>query len=288
MKSLLFGIGVAIAAVAAAVAAASAVWVFWDAYKASDLESFKALVGGFGGAFFAYLFVRFGDALKKVYDRKEKNHSTVVRLQHYFNDCLNTTADNLFIADDCIKIFDEKRLQTGEHPIYMNVFHSYPVDREILIGLTNIDFLNEVFTLNVELNKLNDSLATVDRAYGQIRDAFIAKHIGDPDYVNNARLTRERCAEVKGFLLQTKQDLIRLFAVANLLLKDPPFLVRVIRALTKTRYPRNFKSSLEREMVRVAAEIEAIGRQSAERIAAARSSVAQQPVAADAPQAARR
>ena len=60
MKSVLFGIGVAIVAVAAAIAATSFTWVFWDAWKAYDLEAFRALVGAFAGAFFAYLFVRFG------------------------------------------------------------------------------------------------------------------------------------------------------------------------------------------------------------------------------------
>ena len=282
MKSLLFGIGVAIVAVAAAIAATSVTWVFWDAWKASDLEAFKALVGAFGGAFFAFLFVRFGDGLKKIYDRKEKNHSTIVRLQHYFNDFLNITGDNLFIADDCIRVFEEKSLQAGHRVIYMNVFHSYPVDRETLVGLTNVEFLNEVYSLNVDLNKLNASLAAVDRAYGHARDAFVATHLDLLSYIDNARRTRDRCAEMRGFLLRTRHDLIRLLAMANLLAKDPPFLARVIRALTKTSYPRSLKSSLDAEISRVTADMDDIAKQSAQRVAAARSSVAQQSVAADA------
>ncbi len=288
MKPTLFGIGIAIVSLVVGILAASAVWIFWDAWKAADRDAFRALVGAFAGAFFAYLFVRFADGFKKVYDRKEKNHTSLVRLQHYFNDCLSITSDNLFIADDCVKVFNEQRLRSGELSIYMNVFHPYPIDRELVIGLTNVRFVNEVYSLNVEFSKLNDSLATVDRAYSQVRDAFVAKHVDAAVYILNARRTRERCAELKGYLLQTKQELIRLFAVTNLLLKDPPFLVRVIRSLTQTTYPPDFEVALAPEVLRVTSEMEGIGRASAKRIQEAQISVAQPSSAADAAQAPRR
>ncbi|HVS27669.1 MAG TPA: hypothetical protein VHE58_10340 [Burkholderiales bacterium] len=288
MKSALFGIGIVVVSFVAAIVAASAAWVFWDAWKASDRDAFRALVGAFSGAFFAYVFVRFADGFKKVYDRKEKNHTALVRLQHYINDCLNITSDNLFIADDCVKVFNEQRLQAGELSIYMNVFHEYPIDRELLIGLTNIKFLNEVYSLNVEFSKLNDSMATVDRAYAQVRDAFVAKHFDEAVYLLNARRTRERCVELRGYLLQTKQELIRLFAVTNLLLRDPPFLVRVIRSLTQTAYPKDFDAALGPEVARVTSEMEGIAQASAQRILAAQNSVAQPPGAADAAKAPRR
>lgn len=288
MKSALFGIGIAIVSLVAAILAASATWVFWDAWKAADRDAFRALVGAFAGAFFAYLFVRFADGFKKIYDRKEKNHSSLVRLQHYFNDCLNITGDNLFIAEDCIKVFNEQQLQASKLSIYMNVFHPYPIDRELLLGLTNVSFMNEVYSLNVEFNKLNDSLATVDRAYAKVRDAFVAKQVDAAVYLLNARRTRERCAELRGHLLQTKQELIRLFAIINLLLEDPPFLVRVIRSLARTTYPKDFEAALAPEVLRVTSEMEGIARASAKRILEAQNSVAQPSGASDAAQPPRR
>lgn len=286
MKSVLFAVGIAIVALAAAIAAGSASWVFWDAWKASDLESFRALVGAFAGAFFAYLFVRFGDGLKKIYDRREKNHTTLVRLQHYLNDCLNTASDNIFIADECMGVFDEKRLQGNEHPIFMNVFHQFPIDRELVIGLTNLKFVNDVYSLNVDLRKMNDSMATVDRAYSQIRDAFVAKQISSADYILNARHTRQRSIQLKAFLVQLKQDLIRLFATTNILLRDPPFLVRVVRFAAETRFPKDFDTALGKEIVKVSVEMEGIAQESAKRIREAEHA-AQQSSAADAVQAPR-
>ena len=266
MKSILFGLGVAIVAIVAAIAASSATWVFWDAWKATDLKAFHALVGAFAGAFFAYLFFRFGDAMKKLYDRKEKNHTSLVRLQHHFNDCLSTTSDNLFVADNCISIFTDERFKSGNHPIYMNVFHPYKIDTELLIGLTNIDLINEISSLNDGLKKTNESLATIDRAYSQIRDAFISKTISESDYLENARQTRDRCIQIRPFLIQMKEDIVRLFAVTTLLTKNPPFFIRVTLALVRTKYPKKFEALLKRETAEVKAGMEAIANASEQRI----------------------
>lgn len=266
MRALLFICGVAIAALAAAILGGSASWLFWDAWKSSDLEAFRALVGGFSGGFFAYLFVRFGDALKKIYDRKELNHTTLVKLQHYFNDCLNTTSDNLFIAKDCEGVFSDARRSSNEVPIYMNSFHQYPINRDLVANLTNVDFLNEVYSLNVSLHKMNDSLATIDRGYAQLRDSLLAKNVDSETYKLNAWRYKDRCVEIQGFLLQLKGDLIRLFAASNLLLGDRPFFVRVLHASVRTSYKKGFATKLEQERQRVAVEMEAIAEKSAERI----------------------
>ena len=266
MKAALFSVGIAIVVAIVAIAATSATWVFWEVWKGTDRDAFRAMMGAFSGAFFAFLFLRLGDGLKRVYERKEKHHTALVRLQHYFNDCLNTTGDNLFIADACVRVFDETRLQTGDRPIFMNQFQQYAIDRELPVGLTNVEFLNEVYTLNVELRKLNDSLATVDRAYAQVRGAFLAKKLELPDYLANARLTRSRSLEMREFLIETKNDLIRLFATSNLLLKDAPFLGIVIRALVKSSYSKDFKERLAEETSRVSLEIDGLAKESSGRI----------------------
>lgn len=168
MKSIFFAIGGVIVAISAAIVAGSVTWLFWDAWKSTDLEAYRAIVGAFSGAFFAYLFVRFGDALKKVYDRKEKNHSALVRLQHLFNDCLNTTSDNVFVADGCVSVFTDARMSSEGVPIYMNSFNQYQINTDLVVQLTNIEFLNDVFSLNVKLRKMNSSLETLDRSYSHM------------------------------------------------------------------------------------------------------------------------
>ena len=89
--------------------------------------------------------------------------------------------------------------------------------------------------------------------------------------------------EVREFLLQTKTDLIRLFASANLLAKDAPFLVRVIGALTKSSYSSGFKADLAAEIQKVSAGIDAGAKNSRLRIEGVQARVAQPRAAADAP-----
>ena len=266
MKSLLFTIGLTIVAVAVVIAASSVTWLFWDAWKATDIVAFRVIVGAFAGAFFAFLFVRFGDGLKKVYDRKESNHTALIKLQHYINDCLNTTGDNIFIVDNCASVFTDSRLASEETPIYMSSFHQYLINRELVTHLTNVDFLNEVYSVNVTLYKMNATLATIDRSYSQLRDAYLAKNVDIPTYKLNARRYRDQCTEIKAFLLQLKGDLIRLFAITGLLLKDRPFFVRVVLVLVRTTYPKDFEARVQIEQKRVTAEIEAIAEASAQKI----------------------
>jgi hypothetical protein len=133
---------------------------FWEAWRGADRDVFKALLGGFSGAFFAFTFVRMADWLKRLADRLEKDHSAVIahtalperlfrdhRGQHF--------CDRRFFA-----IVSEERLNSGIAPVYMNRFKQYPIDRDVLIDLSNVEFVNEIYWFNGSLRKLNDDLAT--------------------------------------------------------------------------------------------------------------------------------
>ena len=200
MQRILIGLGVIFVAAIAVIAVVSATWIFWEAWHGSDHEAFRALVGAFSGAFFAFLFLRFAEAGKRIFERKEKNYNTLVRLQHYVNDCLNITGDNIFVIDDFHRCFSEDRLDRGELAVFINRFQQYPIDPELVIGLTNLQFANELYTLHVELRKMNDSLATLDRSYEQVMDAFISKKIDNATYVVNVKTSRNRYREIREFL----------------------------------------------------------------------------------------
>lgn len=270
LKRLFYILGLVVIFGVVTLTTTSAAWIFWDSWKNSDVEAYRALLGGFVGAFFAYIFVRLGDALNKIYDRKAKNHTSLVRLQHYFNDCLNTTSDNIFIADDCIRIFSESNLNSGS-PVFMNVFHEYPIDNELIVTLTNIDLINELASIRASIIKMNSSLASIDRAYSQIRSAFISQNMPRADYIHNARSTRLRCVEIKPFLEQISEELIRLYAVINILLKRPPFLIWVNGYLTRTSYPKDMTKELLTELPMVQKGIEDNASKSKERIARAKA-----------------
>jgi hypothetical protein len=282
-RELLFALSVVLAAAIVAMATASFAWVVWDAFRETDQESFRALVGAFAGALFAFLFVRLGEGMMRVYERKEKHHNAVVRLMHYFNECLNITGDNIYVVDTALDVFSEERFTSPELPILFNQFLQYPIDRELVLGLTNLDFANEVFSLNIDLRKLNDSMATIDRSYGEIKEALISKNIDRNIYVGNVRHSRPRYFEVKEFLLGLKETIIKLMATANLLSRDAPFMVRAIRGLSRSKYSKDFGSLREKEIKKVTSEIEANADSSRAKIEQIKQRVAQQRTPGDGP-----
>src|SRR5689334_17309051 len=110
MDRILFAIGIIAVSVIAAVGVASGTWIFWDVWKSGDRDVYKALIGGFAGAFFAFLFVRLGEGLKRLLERQERNHSSLVKAEHYLNYCLSITGDNIFIIEDFATVLSEKHL----------------------------------------------------------------------------------------------------------------------------------------------------------------------------------
>ncbi len=88
------------------------------------------------------------------------------------------------------------------------------------------------------------------------------------------RRTRDRCIQVRPFLKQINEDLVRLFAITNLLMKNPPFLLRVTQALIRTKYPKEFEKLLECETAEVKAGMAAIAEASGQRIREAEASAA--------------
>lgn len=266
MQAILFAVGIALVSIAAAIAVGSATWLFWDAWKSSDLESFRALVGGFSGAFFAYLFVRFGDALKKIYDRKELNHTTLIKLQHYLNDCLGIASDNIFIIEECRRTFDDSKRNTFEVPIFTNSFQKFRIDRDIILHLTNVDFMNDAYSFNVGLAKMNDSMTTVESGYAQMREALIAKNIEPPTYKENAWQYRDRCIELQAFLKQLQGETVELLATSRILAREHPFFTRVLQLLVRTSYPKNFHTRLAAEIKSIEVEVDAEKKAGTERI----------------------
>ncbi len=258
-----YAISVVLLAIILAVAAGSASWIFWEAWRSSDREVFRALLGGFSGAFFAFVFVRIGEGLKRLYERQAKNHSSLIMAEHYLNNCLNVTGDNVFVAEDFLELISEERLVSGNLPFYMNTFSRYEIDRDLLLGLTNIDFINELYSLNSSLRKLNDSLAATDRANEQLRAALLTKPAEFHDsYVENMRRQRQRYVELRAFLIQASEDIIDAIGAGRVQLKSPPFFVWLLHLLVRKTYSRRFKRNVKPEIVALRQEIEEVAKAS--------------------------
>jgi hypothetical protein len=236
-------------------------------YSLIEPEVFRAMISAFMGAFFAFMFVRFGEFLKKIHDRQEANDNALIKLQYHFNFCLNTTSDNIFIVNKIVdEIFTEANLASSEPPINSNIFYQYPINWDTAANLTNVEYLQEISAFNANLHKMNESLQTIDRGYSQIRDAFFGEVIDISTYKINARIHRDKCEEMRGFLIDINDDIIKLISLNNLQLNDRPFIIQVVRILVRSSYHSDFSVRLPLEQERVKAEIAKFAEASAEKI----------------------
>ena len=76
----------------------AATYAFFSVAFGDRVERSDAVFGAFLGAFFAFLFVHVGEALTKLYDRAVRNHTGLVRLEHYLNESIDLLAENITVA----------------------------------------------------------------------------------------------------------------------------------------------------------------------------------------------
>lgn len=113
----------------------------------------EALFSAFGGAFFAYVFVRIGDLFNRLSKREKLNLDTVVEQQYVLNDHLNRIDLNIKIADALIEL-----VSMQSNVIYTMRFKPIPVDKSRLQDMKNLDFINDMFSYYVDIEKINDGL----------------------------------------------------------------------------------------------------------------------------------
>jgi hypothetical protein len=245
---------------------ATAGFVFFKALFGSDVGIKKDFTAAFMGAFFAFLFVRLGEGLTLIYKRKAINRNAMVRLQHHFNDCLNVLNDNIFVIDDFLRIFAGYSASQQTQIMFANKFQMIPIEKTLVVDLSNLDFINEMSTLHVDIRKLNDSMDTVNRMIEGPKEAFMNGRITHDIYAANIDNQRPRMAQLKKFLQATMDDIIKALASSNLLLKDKPILSTIMQLSSPIHYSSSHKKRLPDEIEKIGKEIKAVGQESEERI----------------------
>ena len=239
---------------------------FNQLFVKTDLEFANKMIGAFAGAFFAFLFVRIGDALTRLYDRQKKNYNGLVRLEYLCNEYLNQISDNVFVIDDFSKIATES-MAKNEPFVYMNTLHEFIIPKDLLLDLANIDLINEVFSFYADTEKMNHSIATVNRFYSEIKDAFIQQKIDYATYKTNMTIGLAKMAELRKFLLGLDQETKTMAAMTRLLSKDKPFLTYLIHLSSREYLSKGIKNKVPGEVKKLEAEIEATKTKSAAEIA---------------------
>lgn len=243
-----------------------AFFLFDKVFIKQDQNYLTNTISAFLGAFIAFIFIRFTEFLDKLFKRKTKHRDALISLEKLGNEYLNTISDNIFIIDEFTKIANEK---SGQLPpfIYFNELHEFKYDKTIIKGLTNLEIINDQFSFEASVEKMNSSLRSTNRFYITIRDALVSGNIDPQTYFQNVSNLIEKLLELKAFLKNLENENLDLMTKVRILIHDEEsFYTRVLRRILKKELTYDQKMRIPGERKKLEEEIKQTEEQSRARI----------------------
>ncbi len=182
----------------------------------------------FAGAFFAFLFLRLAEFLSKLYQRQVKHYNSLVILETQLNEIGGIIHDNLYILPNFIRV-----IKSGD--VYFNNLRPIPIDKTHYENLYDLTILNELFTYNYQVRKLNDDMETASVGYQDIKNALIQKNITHQDYIVNANILAENLKQIEMFLSDLEERTVKLLARIRVQMKyDKPLGTRIMSVFIRS------------------------------------------------------
>ena len=204
----------------------------------------------FAGAFFAFFFLRLAEFFSRVYSRQVKHYNSLVILETQLNELGGIIHDNIYL----IPYFRDAIL-SGK--IYFSKLRQMPIDRSHYENLHDIDLINDLFTFNYQLRKLNDDIDALGDGYSDIKNAFIQHHIDKNDYLINAQISAQHLTTLEMFLSDMEKRTVQLIAKVRLMSKrDVPLGTKIARLFIHTSGTKLKKGDIDKEAKKLLAEIE--------------------------------
>lgn len=231
--------------------------IFESLFIEPDDKFISNASSAFLGAFFAFLFVRIADFFKAYADRVAKGYDTLVKLQYMFNSLMSAVDDNIYVIEYFEGIYSKniESVSPSVPFVWANRLGQAPLFGELLPDLLNADLANELFSLNTEIRKLNDSCESTNLGYKEAKDAFIAKNIETSAYIDNLTMLHERLLEIKPFHNRAIDDSIHALAAIRVLLRKKPLITYVLRKIAMSRYSEHFEKNRASEKLVLEDEI---------------------------------
>ena len=238
---------------------------FWspDSKPAATFES------AFWGAFLAFIFVRTGEALNRLYEASRFSRKALGQIQFLLNEAMSIGSDNLYKLDDWNRFIEAARhsRQRQSVPVWGNRLTPIPSTKAFLIDVMSIGLVNELFLLESSIRKLNDSMDTWQRAYETARNSFMSKSIDAPTYLANVEQSNAKVGELRMFIDDLIHEVMSALSATRLLMKHKPLLVKINGWLNPDQYKTAGQLERQEELAKLRQEAKEIGEESKQRIA---------------------
>lgn len=221
---------------------------------------FSTGLSAFAGAFFAFLFVRLGEFLSKIYDRQVKHYNSLVNLEVQLNEIGGIIHDDLYILPPFMNT-----LKLGH--IYFNNLHTLKIDKSHYQNLCNIPLLNELFSYNYQVRKINDDIETMSSGYQDIKNALIQKNITLEEYQINVNVLSTNLEAIRLFLLDLQEKTINLIARIRIHIEhDRPLGSKLMSPFISVVRYKLKEEDIKKEIKKLELEIEESTKKSSEDI----------------------
>lgn len=210
----------------------------------------------FTGAFFAYFFLRVGEFFSKVYQRQVKHYNSLVNLEVQLNEIGGIVNDNLYILPEFRRV-----IVSGG--IYYNNLHQILIDKTHYENLHDLVLLNELFSYNHKIRKINNDIKTTGLGYQDMKNAWVQKHIDKPTYVVNTKRLAGNLSGIEIFLGDLQKHTIRLMARTRVQMRgDIPLGVKLQRFFIKSVGPNIKDDDVKKEIRKIEKELKESGEES--------------------------
>lgn len=212
------------------------------------------LLSGFIGAAFAFLFVRLTDLLTRYYERSNKHHAALVRLERMAGDQMVSITRSLHEIEGVAKTYQAMG-EEGVLSVVVNEPEDIPIDNSIEYELTNIDLVNDLATHRGTVMALNRDLARLTGISRELRSGLIEKRIQPDVYVANLAALVDASQVVHRHLQACREDAETLGAKARVRARlDAPLFNRAMRYVRRSHYEATFQAKVAMERARMEGE----------------------------------
>jgi len=210
------------------------------------IEGFSA----FAGAFFAFLFLMLAEFINRISKRTVQHYNSLVILDTELNELGGIIHDNLYL----IPYF---RYSIVNGNIYFSKLRQLPIDKSHYKNLHDIGLINDLFSYNYQLRKLNDDIDSLSEGYKDIKNAYIQHNIQKQDYLVNAHIQADLLTTLEVFLKDMNNRTITMMAKVRLMLdRDVPLRTKLSRWFIHTSGSKITKKEIKKESKRIRKEIE--------------------------------
>jgi len=221
----------------------------------------------FFGALFAFVFMWLWDAISKFILRWDRHYTGVVKLGRAANEQISALHTALCEIDHVISAYRLAGDPSGPAPFVVNQPEEIFLDDSFMLDLANLDLVNDYASHWFTMQNVNRDIRRIGNLKLNLERAYTEDRMSKKEYLAHFSQVLEWLSQLRNHITASLEDATVLTAKARVRSKrDIPRFHGLSLKLRRTRYENDFGEAVQRERAVLDAEIEAVYKQSGDRV----------------------